>query len=621
MSKRKRKKSNQEEQEDLPLYKKQIFIVVLLVFISLFSYVQSFSYDFCYDDVKLIVNRVSDYEASGIVATIFKVPFWGSSPERDTQYYRPIVTLTYWMNYKVSKLNPSFYHFTNILIHTSNGLLLYFIVKLLSRRKDLAFLIALIFIVHPIHTSSVAWVSGRTDLLTLLFLLLSYLTFVKLRKRKEKFDIKNYSMVGILYFLALLCKETALLFPILLFVSDKLIFLRQDKIADKKSMYLPYASSLLALALYLLLRAAVLDSSLPMSIIHEALSLKAFFHIPSIFTYYIKAMFLPIKFYLHPSWAIPSSLTELSSMVNFVVFGALIVSFFYFKKVSIRLAILIFSLSVAPVLYTLLSDPVKEYWAYIPSVAFAIIAGELLFSTNKWKIGSIKVGYALTCVLIVFYIILCWIRNPVFKNNYELYKDGIQKRPDMTFYYINLGAEVNDPYYAKALFERAIEIDPNVEAAYRNIGVLYENGGSYEKAVEYYKKELELHAGNVTTLKYLGGAYLKLQNTEAALEYYKEALSVDPEFVSIELYKDAVDYYSKSDMTSAVVLMELITENSLSVPQAYLSLGSIYAQEGRLKEALTVWQKFIELFPDHESVKDAKAWIDDVEKQIESENK
>lgn len=615
-----RQKRNKAVKTEEPFYRKPCFFIIVVVLASLISYIQTFSYSFCLDDEKLITARSGDYESKSIVSAIFTTPFWGSSPERDTQYYRPIVTLTYWMNYQLVGTSPAFYHIFNVAVHAFNGILLFYIVKLLTKRKFLALFIALIFITHPIHISSVAWVSGRTDLLALMFLLLSYFSYVKERLLEVRGNYKWSLLAAISYLLALLSKESAILFPLVILASDLIIFRLNHKSKEKKEVFLPYLMIVITLFLYFILRASALGKSFPERILREAFSWQAFCHIPSVFVYYIKSMFIPFTFYLHPNWIITTSLWETAALVNGILFISLIGSFFIFRKASIRMGVLIFVLSILPVVYTLLEDsPVREYWAYIPSVAFAIMAVELLFLTNKWKIGSIKVGYVLACILIVLYMVLCWSRNPVFKNNLALYSDGIRKRPDMTFYYINLGAEVNDAQLAKSLFEKALTIDPTCESANRNIGVLYENGGNYVKAIEYYNKELAFYPDKMVTLMYLGKAYLVTGQEAQADEYFEKAFQIDPKFIGDDLYRTALAYYGKGNKLAAIFLLEIVAKHSNDLPEVYMSLGTLYEQEGRYEDAINVWNQFLAFFPKDERVEDIEQWIKDVEEKIKNE--
>lgn len=81
-------------------------------------------------------------------------------------YYRPLVTLSYWLDFQLWGLDPAFMHLENIVVHLVNVLLVYLIASRLPLSieiKSLPCLCALLFGLHPINSESVNWIAGRTD--------------------------------------------------------------------------------------------------------------------------------------------------------------------------------------------------------------------------------------------------------------------------------------------------------------------------------------------------------------------------------------------------------------------------------------------------------------------------
>jgi len=602
------------------LFKRNYLSVILIIIIAAISYSQTFRYDFCYDDYKLIVNRTQDYEHPRIFSLMFKAPFWGYSPTRKSNYYRPMVTLTYWLNYKLFYLKPGYYHAFNVALHTLNGLLLFFILTLISKRKDISFWISSLFLAHPIHMASVVWIAGRTDLCALMFLLLSYLSLTIERISLKQWYWPLSFLVGVFYLGALLSKEVSLLFPLIMLLSDTCIFSPKEMGSKKWSMITPYVFSGLALLFYFTLRSHVLGVSIPSALFKQAISLEAFFHIPSIFTYYLKVMLVPVVYYLHPLWVIPSTFKEISTWINGIIFLGLLSAFLFSRHLSIRMGIALIATFIMPVLYTFLEDnPVNEHWAYLPSLGFAIILGAFVVYLNRWKRGGFRIGTILGCVLLIIYILLLWTRNTHFKNNFTLYSDGIKKRPDMTLYYINLGdvyERMGKREHAKALFKKALDIDPLMEGANSNLGILCAKEGNYKKAIEYFEQELKLNPNSTSTLMNEGRAYLMINQLGMALKSYEKALSLDQRIIPVELNKAAVELYDRSNPSPAIALWECIIKYSPSFSEVYISLGAAYANRGNYQKAVVIWNRFISLFQDHTEVTKVKAWIKDVEEKV-----
>jgi tetratricopeptide (TPR) repeat protein len=599
-------------------------LVFLLVLLSLLSYAQTFNYDFCYDDDRLVLKRAEDYKNPRFLSIVFKVPFWGFSPTGAGNYYRPIVTLTYWLNYMLFGLKPGYYHALNLLVHTANGILLFFIILRISGRKELSFFTSALFLTHPIHTASVAWISGRTDLLALMFMLLAYLFFVEARVSKNPWPTSLGILTGSAFLSALLCKEAVLLFPAIMIVSDGLGFLSKETGKKKWPLLLPYLSAGLALLFYFGLRSNALHSSLPPDLFKEALSWKAIFHIPSIVTYYVKAMLYPVVFYLQPHWIVSTSLSDFSMWLAWLIFLGLIAAFILARQTSIRIGLCIFFATVIPVLYSFVADnPVNEYWAYLPSVGFAVILGAGLYRLNQWKKAPVRLGTALSILVLLLYVPLCWLRNPHLKDNIALFTDGIKRSPDKTVYYLNLGAayaKKGDLEKAKTLWERALTIDPKTESANSNLGIYYVKKGDLAKAIEYFEKELLINPDYIPALLDIGKTYLSAGQPEKAIPYLEKTLAIDPKFAPVELNKIAMYSSRQAGPGAAIRIWEIIVKDVPAFPEAYISLGTAYAKAGQYPLALSMWKRFISSFPDHPKLHEVQSWVHDLEKRTGMDN-
>ena len=130
-------------------------------------------------------------------------------------YYRPLLAATFMLDNYLWMMHESFLHLENVLLHGANTLLLYAVTERLARRAGIApatgipFMVALLFALHPLATESVDWISGRTDPLACLFLLLS----VKfLLDWCEKPATARLIWMQLCFLLACLSKETAVFF-------------------------------------------------------------------------------------------------------------------------------------------------------------------------------------------------------------------------------------------------------------------------------------------------------------------------------------------------------------------------------------------------------------------------
>ncbi len=233
--------------------------ILFLVTINLAVFLPSMRGDFLWDD-KYFISDNPNIQATGFLKNFLVSPFGGFSGldenstrlDRIMQFYRPLTSLSYWLDFRVWGLNPAAFHLTNILLHTANTIIMLFLLLSLGIPQLPSFAGALLFSVFPMHFENVAWISGRTDLLSFFFAAFSTWFLIQfLNRRKSSFLIFS----SFLFFLSLLAKESTILLPFLFMV----IFYKKE--AKNKATFifhlLPYFVALLG---WLILRAIALGS-------------------------------------------------------------------------------------------------------------------------------------------------------------------------------------------------------------------------------------------------------------------------------------------------------------------------------------------------------------------------
>jgi len=128
-------------------------------------------------------------------------------------YYRPMVVLSFYLDYLIGGYAPAIYHIHNIAIHAGCAYLIFLFARCLSTDRAVAWGAALLFFVIPIHTDSVFWIVGRTDLLCALFYLGSLILFLEYMERGSTGALLGLAACSALAFLS---KEMAVSLPIAL---------------------------------------------------------------------------------------------------------------------------------------------------------------------------------------------------------------------------------------------------------------------------------------------------------------------------------------------------------------------------------------------------------------------
>ena len=212
--------------------------VIVLIIVGGFVYSFNLNNGLFWDDDDWIVNNNFVHSVSWD-----NVKFWFTHDVLagiglKSNYYRPFLFFTFAFNYIVSGVKPLAYHLTSNAIHIFNSILIFWLVRQffssrfdlgISKRSNLiAFLTALLFLIHPLQTEAVAYISGRGDLLAAMFMLLALLFFYKsdfLTSDVRKSEALSYnpfvgrtgfqilSLVSLV--LALLSRETSIIFPFL----------------------------------------------------------------------------------------------------------------------------------------------------------------------------------------------------------------------------------------------------------------------------------------------------------------------------------------------------------------------------------------------------------------------
>src|SRR5262245_55571511 len=147
---------------------------------------------------------------------------------------RPLLYLTFAINHALHGQRVWGYHFVNFILHFVNGILVLLIAQHLFRRFGLddpqarayAMAAAAFFVLHPVQTESVTYVSSRSELLSTIFYILAFLTFIKTDERKIGF-LRSW-VVAIPFVLGVFVKETVISLPAILLIYDYL-FLSEAK--------------------------------------------------------------------------------------------------------------------------------------------------------------------------------------------------------------------------------------------------------------------------------------------------------------------------------------------------------------------------------------------------------
>ena len=346
------------------------FVLLILVIAGFFVYFNSFSNQLFWDDDDGITNNAYIKDFSYFPKYFSENLIAGSG--QISNYWRPLTLLSFAIDYHLFGLNPAGYHFANLLWHIIAAWLVYLLFYKLSRRSWLSFWPALIFLVHPLQTEAVTYVSGRADPMAAVFVLLSLLAYVIYRQKKQKLFL-GLSLLSFL--MALLNKEQSIMLPALIFIVEFFFFFDKRQWRRSLILFLPFA---LISLIYFLIRIYFLNFNDLLAGVNYVggydNSLKTrLLTFTYVFIKFLALLFAPFK--LHMAYEIIPVTSFFSWSVG--VFILTIAVFAYIiKKYWTRDKLLVFGLAWFLILLLprtniiSINRPLYEHWLYLPLAGF-----------------------------------------------------------------------------------------------------------------------------------------------------------------------------------------------------------------------------------------------------------
>ncbi|MFH1867418.1 MAG: tetratricopeptide repeat protein [Candidatus Omnitrophota bacterium] len=493
------------------------FLIIIILGFSV--YANSLGGEFLWDDDWLVENNIHIRNFSQPLS-IFTENKWTDTARR-FHFYRPLQIFSYMLDYSIWKFDVRGYHLTNILLHTLAALLIYFLINLLYRDPLLASLASIFFVVHPIHTEAVAYISGRADPLAAVFILLALISYIKSIQPGSK---RLYLLALLSYTAALFSRESALIFPLILLLYH---YTFGKEIRAKK--LLPIAVITL---FYILCRYTVSKDLLPT---YPESSVTLLHRLPGFFaaiTEYTRLLFLP--FGLHMEYG-----NKLFKIVDFKAASGIVITtclLVYIFKHRRSKGVAFFSVSwffITLIPHTNIY-PIRaymaEHWLYLPSVGFFLLLAKG-FSYLCGKKGFKIPVLLLSALLVFFYSYLTIRQNAYWQNAVNFYKNTLQYAPDSALLHYNLANEyraMGNKKEAVNLYEKALELDPDNAESYNNLGTIYFDLNRKDEAIACYKRAIKINPDFSYPYCNLANTYSAIGRIEDAIYTYKRAIDIEP---------------------------------------------------------------------------------------------
>ncbi|HET6370236.1 MAG TPA: tetratricopeptide repeat protein, partial [Nitrospiria bacterium] len=482
---------------------KLYFHFFFFVLLSVALYANTFHNGFVFDDYDLILR-------SPYIRSFDEFPkLFGIGMHK--YIYRPLRTISYAIDYAIGGLNPLPYHVSNTIYHGITVFLVFLVCRKLSGKDSVGLIAGLLFAAHPIQTDSVAYLSGRRDVLVALFYLWAFYAYMTFR---ETGRWRHLTVTFFAFVMSMLTKEMAASFPITILGYDLFRHLRNDRNgwraaiakswAESRLLYVALIGGGAAYAVYV-----VSHGARRMTGWYGGSILTNFLTVAKVQVYDLYLLLLPLK--LKPdykSFPITTSPLEPPALLAalFLVFLLVLIAWGLKRGALPAFCGLWFFVTLLPVSHIIPHhELMAEHYLYLPSVGFVLlVAWGAEAAARRIPRQSAVVAVAVA-VLLTGYGVRTVLRNRDWKDDYTLWSRAVADDPNSRRAHANLGsALLNRGEYERGRkeFEEAIRIDPASPSGWIGIGRADQLMGHLDLA------EKELRKGTEMTTRYDVRLYL-----------------------------------------------------------------------------------------------------------------
>ena len=569
--------------------KKTLLPILLILVAACGFYAGTLHNDFVWDDRSLIIE---DYHIRSprFVSEIFARDFFShSDDELKYGYYRPVVTLSYMADLALWGLRAAGFHATNILLHALCSILVFQLALLLlktasGRNRFIALAAALFFAAHPVHTESVTWISGRTDVICTLFFLAALCIHAARR------SLPAQALSVLCFALAMLSKEMAVTLPAIIFLSG---YAREKHLRSAAIEALPFFAMAAA---YFIWRSLVVEVEYNPG---PGIGLFALL-LSAIKTFWLYVLELVWPFPLNAYIRNPHVDDPLapSMLVALALSAALLTALWKLRRGPAPAFFLLasFVITFAPLANLIqISSPadmgftMAERFLYLPSAFFVIGAAWLLTLALRrpWLIGV-----ATTCVVAAGGLAIVQ-RNADWRDDKTFFAKCLQQTPDAPLLHASRAracTRAGEHETAAHELETAlmlVKYQTQAEAAAlkNNLAAAYIEAGAHAKALPILE---ELVRGPKVSALYeynLARCYLREGRNADARERFQKALQKRPHFVDA-LVGLAESYEAEERYPSAIEAYGLAQGLFPDSAGLHLARGVAFRKAGQADEAI-----------------------------------
>jgi tetratricopeptide (TPR) repeat protein len=607
-------------------------LVGLLLLVTFICYGNILANGFVYDDDQQILQN--PYITSWrFLPEIFGTTVWSFVGQAGlTNYYRPLMTLSYLLLWKAFGPIPMGFHLFCLTLHAAVVVVMFFVGVRIFRDRWIAWFSALLFALHPIHTEAVDWIAAVPDLEATLFLLLAVWAFADDARKDWRAKLATLACFA----LALLAKEPSLMFVLLaiLFCHIAADGRNTTTFGQKVFRYLPLC--VLGLA-YLGLRILLFGKVAPVLQHPQVTWGQAIYSGFALILTYTRLLVWPARLSAFHVFHASTSLLDLQVLGGLGVVLVCLLGIFALRKAPpAAFALLWIGVTLAPVLNArwMAANVLTERYLYLPSVGFCWLLAWCLVSlwrshaTTAWPHARRVVAgllLAVTAAIASYQIIT---RNRDWQTDFKLYtrtlqtdpaayvirsnlagvyfesrdypraeqewKTALAGKPDNVINMNALGVlytvEARYPE-AETMLTAAIAAKPLWADAHYNYGILLHKTGRDTQSLAEHKKAVELAPYNPQARRWYAEELVATGNDAEAETQFNQSLGLQSSYGALDGL--ASIYIRNGQAQKAEGILAEITRQFPYDGKSFLQLAKLLEADGRYSEARTNYKEVL----------------------------
>ncbi|MDB6122379.1 MAG: repeat-containing protein YrrB [Pedosphaera sp.] len=576
------------------------FAIFLL---TVLAYLPVFHAGFIWDDNLMLTNNPVVQSPHGLFF------IWFSTVLPD---YFPLTSTSLWMEWFLWGKNPVGYHVINLLLHAGSAMFLW---RVLSRlRIPGAWVVAMLFAVHPVNVESVAWIAERKNVLCMFFYVLTFLFYLR---HESELNLKShawkwYGLSLLCFLLALLSKTAVVMLPFVLLLGA---WWQRGRITRRDiARTIPFFIISLVLGLVTIWFQA--NRAIGADTIRSDTFLVRTVEAGWAIWFYLSKALLPLNLtFVYPTWSI--DVKDFSSWmpgISLIAFAGL---FWWFRRTWGRpflFALAYFVIMLFPILgfvnvyfqrYSLVADH-WQYFSIIAPIALAVGLAVAGLNLALRKIAMPDLGIKASAgvsvgSLVLVMSVLSWNQAGNYADAETIWRDTLQKNPSCWLAHNNWGldlAKEGRVQEAIAHYEAALRIKPDQIEARVNLGSALLDSGRLDDAMTHFQEAIKINPQSAVAYYNIGNTLDRQGKPQDAMAYYRKALQFNPSYA--DAYNNLaclliVAGKSEEAMTNFQAALTFEPDKI----EACNNLGSLLLDKGKTDEAVNYLTRALKLKPDY----------------------